>query len=214
MKIDRSSVKRALSWAGFLALCAGLTGETCTEDRTIEIVVGAEIVAAFEARGIINTFEETASYDIANEAEIRDILDDNGFESLVIANIEAAFVRVTKRDENATDRTVTGSVEVRRTEDPVFVDLISDASEAVNDESLADWKAVALEAAGVNLINQALQDYLADLYNEVADPREPNMTFRITGTCEPQGVETDFDWEVKVRLTLVGERTVEVIDPI
>lgn len=211
---NRIRAKRIFSWVGFLVLCMGLTGETCTEERGIDVVVGAEVVAAFEARGILNTFNDQVTVNIATDADIKQILEDNGFEDRVIANIEAAFVKVVKRDTNATDRTVTGSVTVSPAGINAPVPLITNASEAVNDESLADWKPVPLEAAGVNLINEALLNYLLDIYNGVANPREPNLTFAITGVCSPPNVQTDFDWEVKVRMTLVGKKEVTVIDPI
>lgn len=211
---NRINGKRILSWAGFLVLCLGLTGETCTEERNIDVVVGAEVIAGFEARGILNNFDDQVTVNVATDADIRQILDDNGFEGKVIANIEAAFVKVIKRDQNAANRTVTGSVTVAPAGGGTPAPLITNASEAVNDESLADWKPVPLQAAGVDLINQALLNYLTDIFNGVPNPREPNLTFAITGVCTPQNIQTDFDWQVKVRLTLVGKKEVTVVDPI
>ena len=180
----------------------------------IEIVVGAEVGAEFQARGSINTFNDEAVLNVATDADLRQILDDNGFEGLVVAQIEAAFVRVTKQDDNAADRTVTGTVTVRRTGTVVESALITNVTEPINDASLADWQPVPLETAGVSLINQAMAEYLLDLYNNVAVPREPNLTFTISGTSSPQGVTTNFDWEVKVKMNLVGSKSITVIEPI
>jgi hypothetical protein len=207
--------KRAGAWAGLLVLCLSLTGETCTVDKTIEVTVGAEVITKFEARGRINTFDDDRTVDVSSDADIRQILEDNGFDDEVVAYIEGAFVRVIKQDNNATDRTVTGTVTVERgTGGGTPVDLIRDQSAAVNDSSLATWVPVPLESAGVSLMNTALAQYLVDLYFGDPNPEEPVLTFHIDGVSTPQGVRSDFDWEVKVIMTLVGKRTVTVVDPL
>jgi hypothetical protein len=214
-RITMTPWKRAGSWAALLVLCLALTGETCTVDKTIEVTVGAEVIARFEARGSINTFNDDYTVNVATDADIRQVLEDNGFEDEVVAYIEGAFVRVTKQDNNATPRTVTGTVTVE--EGPgggTPVDLLVNASAAVNDPALANWIPVPLQSAGVDLMNDALEEYLLDLYLGDPSPDEPVLTFHISGVSEPPQVETNFDWEVKVIMTLVGKKDVTVVDPL
>jgi hypothetical protein len=207
--------KRAAAWAGLFVLCLGLTGETCTVDKDIEVTAGAEVVATFEARGQVNTFDDSRTVDVATDADLRQILDDNGFDTQVVAYIEGAFVRVIKQDNNATNRTVTGSVTVE--EGPgggTPVNLILNQSASINDAALATWTPVPLESAGVSLINAALAQYLLDIYLGDPNPEEPVLTFHVNGVSTPQGITSDFDWQVKVIMTLVGKKKITVIDPL
>jgi hypothetical protein len=207
--------KRVASWAGLFVLCLTLTGETCTVDKTIEVTAGAEVIAQFEARGQINTFDESRTVDLATDADLREILEDNGFEDEVVAYIESAFVRVIKRDNGAAGRTVTGTVTVETgSGGGTPVNLILNQSAQINDEALAEWTAVPLESAGVNLINAALTQYLLEIYLENPNPQEPVLTFHVNGVSTPQDVTSDFDWEVKVVMTLVGKKEITVIDPL
>lgn len=215
MKLDKTKWTRAAAWAGLSLLSLSVTGSTCLVDKTIEVTAGAEITAEFEARGIVNTFDETRTVDVSTDADLRQVLDDNGFEDEVVAYIEGAFVRVIRKDASATDRTVTGSVTVQKgTGGGTELDLIQNRTVAVNDSALATWTPVPLETAGVTLLNQALADYLLDVYVGAPAPRVPVLTFHSSGTSDPQGVRSDFDWEVKVVMTLVGKKDVTVVDPL
>ncbi len=209
---NRFANKHALRWVGLAVLFLGLTGETCTEDREIEVVVGASVFATFEARGIVNTFHGEKVVDIATDADVRQILEDNGFEGHVIVRIESAFYRVVKKDQNATDRTVTGTVTVRR-EGGADMPLLS-GSAPVNDDALAAWTPAPLDAAGVTLINATLQDWVNQIVAGNPNPPSPVVIFTTDGTSSPQNISTDFDWEIQVKMTLAGKKTVKVIEPI
>ena len=208
-KMNRSDVMKVLRWAGFLVLCVGLSGQTCLDERCVEMVVGATITASFEARGSENVHNDVAVVDLIDNADIKQVLADNGFEDMVVAYIESVFYRVTKRDAGAPDRTVSGYVTVDG------MNLIEYQSVAINDPTLADWTPAPLEQAGVDYINGLLLNYFMDIFiNGIPDPPHPIVDFECAGTSEPQGVPTDFDWEVRVKIVLVGENCLEVVDPI
>lgn len=211
----KNTWKRGLAWSALGLLCLAMTGETCTEDRDIEVTVGAEITARYEARGVINNFDGYYTVNIVSDADIAQILEDNGFEDDVIAYIEGAMVRVVQRDNGAPGRTVQGTVTVQLgAGGGPESNLILSQSAAINDPALASWVPVPLEPAGLNLINQALTSYLLQVAAGNPNPVEPVLTFHSSGTSNPQGVSSDFDWEVKVIMTLVGTKKVTVIDPI
>ncbi len=210
---NRNHLKRALSWIGLAVLSLSVTGETCTKDRDVQVTVGAEVVATFEARGVTNAFDGERQVNVETDADIQQILDDNDFEGQVIAYIESAFVRVIRQDSNTSERTVTGSVTVRRQGDVAEQPLITGQSAEINDPALAEWAPVPLEASGVNLINEALQEYLLGIF-QGGSPAPPLLVFHASGVSEPQGVESDFDWQVKVVMTLVGTKEITIIEPL
>jgi len=208
-RMNRTKAKKVLRWAGFFVLCVGLTGETCLEERGVEVVVGASVTAPFEARGEQNVHHDTYVANLIENADVQQILEDNGFEDMVAAYIESAFYRVTKQDAGAADRMVSGYITVDGK------NLIQYASIAVNDPTLADWTPVPLVEEGVDYINGLLADYFIEMFvNGNPNPPEPMVTFECGGTSEPQGTPTDFDWEIRVKLVLVGKTEVEVLDPL
>ena len=204
---------RALAWLGLVALSLPLTGGTCTEDRTIQVAANAEVTVTYPARDAIGSFEGSWLVNLATEADIGEILKDNGFEGRVVAYIEGAFVRVTRRDDVAAERTVTGTVAVAENGGAEFP-LITDQSFVVEDPSEAEWRPVPLEEPGVSLIHDALEEYLTDIYEGQPEPTEPVLRFHVSGALEPQGVASDFDWEVRMVVVLIGEREVTIVDPL
>jgi hypothetical protein len=199
--------KQTLTIARWLALgilVLGLTGATCTEERGVDIVVTTELIAQFQADGSINVIHDEQTVDVTDEIDLQSILDDNGYDEVKSGKIESAFYRVIEKDP-VDGRTISGDVTVRK--DPgTDQTLISYTNVAVNDPALEDWTPVPLEAAGVAVMNQAINSVIADL--------PTSLTFTADGTSNPQGSPTNFVWEVKLRVNFIVTKTVEVIDPI
>lgn len=194
---------RALRWVGLLVLCLGLTGETCIEEKGIDLVVGANVTALFEARGSENVYSDDTVVNLTEDADIQQILEDNGFDDKVLGRIESAFYRVVKQDAGAEDRTISGQITVDGNT------LIEYQSVWVNDPALADWTPVPLTQAGVDYINDRLEEYFQDIFLG-NPPTEPVVTFSTSGTSTPMDVDTNFDWEIRLKLTLVGKKYVDV----
>ncbi|MDM7914928.1 MAG: hypothetical protein ACE15D_07100 [Candidatus Eisenbacteria bacterium] len=210
MKIQRNH--RGWAILAILLLGVALTGEVCTEDRNVDIVVGADVVAAFQARGTENALNDEEVVSLDEEIDLSQILEDNGIDSLVSVSIEAVFVRVTKQDPTS-GRTVSGNVTVGTLPGPDLA-LIDFTSIEVNDEIYADWSPLSLEAPGVDLLNYVLQDLVDQINGGVSHPTAPDLVFKVSGVSEPQSVETNFDWEFLLRLNIVGTTEVTVVDPL
>jgi len=209
-KTRKLSLTRIARWAGFLILCAGLTGEVCLEERGVDIVVGANIIAAFQARGEQNVYFDTEVVDLVDNADIDGALEENGFEDKGLGRIQSIFYRITKPDVGAPNRTVSGSV----TADGH--NLIDYTSLSVNDPALAEWTPASpdiIRQDGIDYLNGLLESYFQAIFDETPPPIT-EVTFQVSGTSTPQAVPTDFNWEVRVTVVLVGKTVVDVVDPL
>jgi hypothetical protein len=200
-------IKRGLQWGGLTLLCVGLMGADCLEERGIEIVAGANVESCFEARGSDNTFSETRTIDLVADADIRKILDDNGFDGKVVGQLESAFFIITKPE---TGRVISGSVTVNG---QPFIGSQDFNNIAIDEPEYSDWSGVELQEPGVNEINAILEEYFTAVYNGT-NPPPTTVTIEIDGVSTPVDVATDFDWCVRLKLTLVGKKEIEVIDPL
>jgi hypothetical protein len=196
---------RLFRFLGLALLFLGLTGTTCVEERVVEVVVGSDLIAEFDAAGQVNVYDDTESILIDDQIDLDQILQDNGIESIQDVSVQSAFFRVTQKDPTA-GRTITGKVTVRRGSAPES-ELIRYSSVQVNDDAHADWTAVPLEQAGVDVLNAILDELLAGTSNLA-------VTFHSSGTSAPVNVESNFRYEVKVRFNVVGLVKVDVVDGI
>lgn len=200
----RMNVRKLALGFGCALLFFGLTGESCTPERDVEIVVSVDLVAQLHAEGSDNTYSGTTTVDISDQIDVEEIMDDNGIDSLISLTVQSAFVRTVRKDPAAA-RTVSGAIDVRRGTGPDYP-VVNYTSAAVNSVEYEDWVAIPLEAAGVSLLNDALEDIVAGLGATVA--------FTTSGTSTPVDVPTDFIWEAKVRLNVVGMKTITIFEPI
>jgi hypothetical protein len=196
--------KRLVTGAWLCLLVLGLTGEDCTPDRYVEVVISVDMVAEFHAQGTDNTYSGSYTLDIGDEIDVEQIIEDNGLESIDSLTVQSAFVRTTQKDP-AADRTVSGSVDIRQGSGPDSP-VITYSSAAVNSAEYEDWVAVPLQAAGVGVINEALEDLLAGSGAVV--------TFTTSGTSTPVDTPTDFIWEVKLHINVVGTKKITIFEPL
>jgi hypothetical protein len=194
----------ALRWIGLAILFVGLTGSTCTEDREVQVVVSADIIAQFAATGATNTFSGSNTVALNDEINLQQILDDNGLESIDEVTVQSAFYRVITPDPN-TSRTITGQISVHQGANP-DQGLVSLTSVLVDDPTYVNWTAVPLLPGGVTVVNAALAQAVAGGF--------PTLTISTSGTSTPADVPTSFVWEVKIRVNVVGTAKVTVVEPI
>ena len=193
-----------LCLVGLSVLVVGLSGSTCTEEREVQVVVAVDITAPLIALGSDNTYEGETSIDLDDELNLDEILQDNDLESIDRVTVQSAFYRVTRPDAVAS-RVISGGVLVRQ-DAGVDQTLISYQSVLVADPAIVNWTSVPLGPGGVTVLNAALE--------VVRTGGSAVLTVTSSGTSTPVDQATSFDYEVRVRLNVVGTALVEIIEPL
>lgn len=190
----------------FLISLVALAVPGCLEDKVLEVVLTGETSAVIHENETGVDSPDDVVIDVAQE--IRDILADNDYD---VSDIDSAFVTSVHYGVNSPynqhDWTLTGTISVSR-DGGSFVTIVNYQTE--HTLPLVGQKKVAtLEQAGVDVINQALYDFLGGA--------NPVLTFRIvSGTITPGPSVADpmiFDWTAWLAIQLITEQTVEVPDP-
>jgi hypothetical protein len=196
--------KKLIAGLGLCLLVLGITGESCTPDRFVDVAVTVDLIAEVHAIGSDNTFSGSKTVSIGDEVDINQIIEDNGLEEIDTLTVQSAFVRTIVKDP-AADRQVSGSVTIRQGGGP-DASLISYTAADVNSVEYEDWVAVPLQTAGVTVLNSALQNLI--------DSGTASATFTTSGTSTPIDTPTNFTWEVKLRLNVVGTKKITIFEPI
>jgi hypothetical protein len=192
-----------------LTLGAGCPLIPDIQEKTVELAVGASTTVKFKSEGEINSHYDRRTVDFADSLDLAEILDDAGVDVDSVKSVKLAnvFYRVTKQDPTAGRTIEDGNVWIRREGAADSVLLVSSFTETVN--SVIDYKVAPLSVEGVSLVNTMLADILLGVQNHVPAPNT-GITYTVMGDSEPAGVPTDFEWELKIDLTIVGTVTVEV----
>lgn len=198
-------MKKHLLIFGVFVIALLVSGESCLlEEKVIEIVIQEESSAVFATYETIDNFTTPATINYGDE--IDQILSDNGYtrddiESAVVQSAAKGVVSV----EGSTAWVIDGDVDL--TYNGQTAKLITYTS--------ADILALVgakdpqpLNVAGVNLLNQALQDFL--------DGGNPVLTLNANGNIEPDptvGNPLDMDWKVWITVSITMTETLEVPEP-
>ena len=211
---------RTKSWKiGLLGLAmTPLLGATCTVDKAIDFVVKAQSVAQFEARGSINVDLGDDEYDLKEDVDIQQIASDYEVDPSDIksATFRQLCVKITKADVHSPDRAISGNLTIE------FKDTNLGSLGVVNLGSLTDFPANAVSdewiditesvtEAGVAAINAFLSRCVDELHGGPA-AAYTIVHYVWVGVSTPTGVETNFDWEVKVALNVIPTVTAELPD--
>jgi hypothetical protein len=170
----------------------------------VQVVVSVDITMPITALGSDNTYEGEGTIDLSDELDLDAILADNDLESIDEVTVQSAFYRVTRPDVVAS-RTISGSVQVREGAGADQT-LISYQSVLVADPDLVDWTSVPLESGGVVVLNTALEQLRAG--------GTAILTATASGTSTPVDQATSFDYEVLVRINVVGTAKITVVEPL
>jgi hypothetical protein len=175
------------------------------EEKVLDIVLTGETSADFSQNETTSQWTEPAVIDIAQE--IRDILEDNGYDTddLEDARLTSASYGVTQFSQ-AHDWTISGSITV--TYNGNTQTILNYASQSIQD-ALGEKISAPLETGGVDLVNGALQDFL--------NGANPVLTFTIDNgsTTPPPTVEDPmiFDWRAWLAIQVIIDENVKVFDP-
>lgn len=203
VSLDRT---RLLTLCGLAFLFFFVTGESCVEEeRDLEVVATVNLVSLYHAEGENNVYSGETTVSVSDSVDLQQIMEDNGFDEIKQITIESVHYRVKRTDPNP-DRVVTASRFTVREPAGAEQELFEIASAEIDDPELADWQIAPLTAAGVGVLNSALERL------RLFQPA--TLTFRVEGTSAPVSVPTDFLWQARVRLQVIGVRTITVIEPI
>ena len=178
------------------------------EDRSVELAVGASTSTIFDATGSINTYQDTKTVDIHADIDLPKVLDDNGVKSEDVKDIKLVGVsyRIVKGEAG---RSIDGgTLTIQRSGGavtPLVTSFKADCSKP------GDWVTVPLDAAGVGVINTLINDLLTEV--KTGTPAtNTSITYHVAGNSLPSGTATNFSWEFKLDLTMIGTVKVQVLN--
>lgn len=203
-----------------LALPLAMMGSGCIlipeiEKRIVELAVGHSIIVPFTSLGETNTHNDTETINVGLDVSLDQILADNGISASDVKDVKLAGVayRVTKAEAG---RTITGgTVEFRRHPTgtdpgtPAYTPLVT--SFTGNAGSTTGWITVALDATGVTAVNTLLTDLLNEAKGLGVAPNK-FVTYHVNGVSNPVADPTDFKWEFRLSLTIVGSFKTDVVN--
>lgn len=179
------------------------------EDRVVELAVLGSTTVEFTSVGELNTIDETRTINVRDDFDLAALLAGAGIDVSKVKDIKLAGVsyRTTQPELGVARRIENGNVTIQRGGGPV-TPLVTSFSEWVND--VLTYKTAPLDPAGVAIVNDLMSDLLAELQG--GPPAVADITYHLTGNSLPALEETDFKWEVKIDVSIVGEIEVDVVD--
>lgn len=199
----------AVPFVAFLAIGSHCPLIPEIEERIVELAILGSTTVEFTSEGEINTIDETRVINIRDDFNLEQLLADAGVDVADVKAIKVAGVsyRTTQAELGVPRKIENGNVTIQRAGGPV-TPLVTNFTEFVNE--VLSYKTAPLDAAGVAVINSIVADLLNELQGGA--PANATVTYHLTGDSTPLNEETDFKWEVKVDVSIVGTIKVDVVD--
>jgi len=178
------------------------------KDRVVELAVAGVTTAVFTVQGSNTAVDETQVVDVGVELDLQQILDDAGIDVSQVTKISLAGVayRIVRADPDPTREITNGTITIQRGLLGTIENLVTAFSAAPG--ALSGFQNVALDAAGVGVVNTLLGEILAALPGA---PANPTVTFHLTGnSSSASGNTTDFEFELKITISITGTVNVSV----
>lgn len=193
-----------------LLVAFALSGSGCLlDEKVLEVVYFQKTCVNFEENEDSEVFTTPATMDYADELD--GVLSDNGISKSDVnsARIVSASYMVTDFSHTH-DWDITGEITVRRVDTAgAAVTLVTYTSQSVL-AALNNSVPAILDPAGVELLNDALEDY-------ITGTADPVIEFSVeNGDVEPNPSVSDmlvFDWRGCVAIHIVAGISLEVPDP-
>jgi hypothetical protein len=178
------------------------------EEKIVEVVLTGETCAEFPEDHETEQYTTPVVVDYATR--ISEILADNDLDrsDIAMARVVSASYQVTDFDHSH-DWTISGYIEVERV-GSVDADTILNYTNQSLLGAQAEPIVASLHTEGVNIVDQALEDYL--------NGQSPMLRFSVNnGSVDPAPSELDplvFTWEACIRIHIVYQEDLEVPDPL
>jgi hypothetical protein len=180
------------------------------KDKVVELATTGQVVTGFTAAGSDNTIDELKNINIPDYVDIRSTLDDAGIDASDVVRITVGGVayRITRPEPG---RVITsGSVGVSTgTDQSAGHTLVT--SFTGNAGAATPWITATLDADGVTQLNDLLGAILDDLKNGTSNA-DQHITYHVSGLSTPTGTPTDFDYELRLTLSIVGKVKVKTLE--
>ena len=189
----------------------------CDEEKIYDIVIGSDVCpdSTFTQNSASEVFTDTVYVKVGDDLD--DSLEKNGYSrsSIKSAILNGAYYKVTEWVPPAppqTDWIISGAIMIMRTDlpGPQSEDTLIVYTEASVRAALGVKVTARLHADGVDVINQALEDFLDGF----------NPSFRLVvlnGDCDPNpslNNRIQFVWYACLQMQIVIEETTSVFDPL
>jgi hypothetical protein len=202
-----------------LVLTAALAGTGCqlfpeVEERVVDLALRGSTSAEFQTFGEIDVHDERDSLDIREAIDIEGALEEAGVDVSDVQSVQfaGAAYRVLQTEPDTPTREIQdGVVAIQRGLSGTEASLIANFNVAVNDPLYANWQTAVVQAPGVTLINGLLADLLAELQG--GPPASNTLVIvHTSGVSSPIGDPTDFRYEIRLDVSIVGTVKVDVLD--
>jgi hypothetical protein len=179
-------------------------------DRVVELAVTGTVSEELVAAGVINTHDDRDTVDVKGELDLQALLEDNGIDvsDLVSVTVQGATYITTQPDPQATRQIQNGTVTIQRLGVGTEQTLISNFNVTVN--NVTTDTTAPLQAPGVAVINALLADLVTEAKGG-APAQNTRIVYHVTGNSLPSGIATNFKWEIKLLINVVGTIEVEII---
>ena len=188
------------------------------KSKFVELVASGTVCDTLEAAGVLNTHDDVDDVDLGS-LNIPALLDDAGIDVGDVDSIAVFGItyKTTRPDPDPAREIVNGQVTVKRGSGtgPAFVPttaevvVISSFDQVVN--AATTDQTAPVSAAGIALLNDLLQDLLDEAKGQGV-VLDRVIRYHVTGTSNPQGVESDFAWRICVKVNIKGEVEVDVVE--
>lgn len=191
-----------------LALLLVFSTGCIMDEKVIEIVVSGETCVEFAENEDSEDFSTVTVVDYADE--IDGILEEHGLDRSRIkeAYVVEASYEVTDFSHDH-DWHISGQIEVARTDVSAGPFVLIDYTDQSVEDALGTAIAASLNSDGVELLNDALEDYVSG--------GSPVISFEVVnGNVDPDPSDSDrlvFTWQACVKVHIVVVENIEVPDP-
>jgi len=192
-----------------LSMGAGCPLVPKISDKVIELAVGGSTTTTWGASGLIDVYSDNQTVDLST-LDLPSIISGAGIDASDIESVKVVGIsyRVTRKDPLTTRTIQGGTVSVQRTGGAV-TPLVTSFSVRVDADSLATYQTAPLDAAGVTVLNGILADLLLDAQGTPAS--NTSVKYVVAGTSTPVGVNSDFEWQLKLDVSIVGKKKIKVV---
>ncbi|HVP14116.1 MAG TPA: hypothetical protein VMS88_01155 [Terriglobales bacterium] len=170
------------------------------KDKVIDLVTGSEVIAPFTTFGSTDIFTQTATVDLRDFLDIAGILDNAGIDvsdvkSITVSGVSYRIIRA-EAGRTITSGDVLVGVSGAAPTDTLIADFSGSAA------AVTDWIYPRLGVAGVTQLNDLLAGIVHEL--KTGTPVDQRVSYTVHGVSTPVGVDTNFDYEIRLTVSIVG----------